>query len=59
MESRARYIISAVSTKDKQMFDKHGEIKRKYNLTNEDIVRAGVKFYEENSVEDLTQNNIS
>jgi hypothetical protein len=53
----ARYIISAVNTKDRELVEKHGVLKMKYNLTNEDIVRAGVKHYEEKGINDITQNN--
>ena len=58
-EIKSRFIISAVNTSDYELVKKHNEIKHKLNLSNEDIVRAGVNHYLQNSVDDLTQNNIS
>ena len=53
----SRYIISAVNTKDKNLVEKHNQLKEKYNITNEDIVRAGVLYFESQGVNALTQNN--
>ena len=54
-----RYIISAVNTKDKNLVEKHNLVKAKFHVTNEDIVRAGVRFYEANDVDNLAQNNVA
>ena len=55
----ARYTIGTITTKDLKLWERTRELMSTKSATLEDIVRRGVESISQDSIGDLTQNNIA